>query len=139
MEITDERILKLFSEHDDVMIDFLGDDKWYYTRYSEKENIEKAWVVMLNNLPVGCIAYREKANGIGEVKRLYIKKEYRGKRISKGLLKTVESYAKEQGCHTLYLDTKITLEPAVSIYGSFGFQIVFQQGHYIQMEKKIQS
>lgn len=35
---TDKGVLKLFSEHDDFMIDFLGDDKWCYTRYSENEN-----------------------------------------------------------------------------------------------------
>ena len=74
---------------------------------------------------------------IGEVKRLFIKNEYRGKGISKELLKTAEHYAKEQGCTKLFLDTRITLEPAVSIYLSWGFNIVFQQGLYIQMEKKI--
>ena len=68
---------------------------------------------------------------------MYIKKEYRCKGISKELLKTVECYAKKQGCHTLFLDTRITLEPAISIYRSFGFNIVFQQGLYIQMEKNI--
>lgn len=137
VKITDESVLKLFSEHDDYMIDFLGDDKWCYTRYHENENIEKVWVVSSDNLPIGCIAYRKKADGIGEVKRLYIKAEYRGNGISKELLKTVESYAKEQGCHTLFLDTRITLEPAVSLYRAFGFNIVFQQGLYIQMEKEV--
>lgn len=139
MKITDENVRQLFSEYDDYMIDFLGDDKWCYTRYNESENIEKVWVVYFDNLPAGCIAYREKADGVGEVKRLYLKKEYRGKGMSKELLKTVEYYAKKQGCHTLFLDTRITLEPAVSLYRSFGFHIVFQQGLYIQMEKKIVS
>lgn len=137
MNICDENILKLFSEHDDYMIDFLGDDKWCYTRYNENENIENVWGVYIDNLPIGCIAYREKTDGIGEVKRLFIKNEYRGKGMSKHLLNTVECYAKEQGCHTLFLDTRITLEPAVSIYRAFGFNIVFQQGLYIQMEKKL--
>lgn len=137
MKTTDESVRKLFSEYDDYMLDFLGDDKWCYTRYSEKENVEKVWVVHSDNVPIGCIAYRTKADGIGEVKRLYIKKEYRGKGISKELLKTVECYAKEQGCRTLFLDTRITLEPAVFIYCTIGFNIVFQQGLYIQMEKDI--
>lgn len=138
MKVTDEYVLQLFSEHDDYMIDFLGDDKWCYTRYNENENIGKVWVAFSGDLPIGCIAYRKKENGIGEVKRLYIKEEHRGKGLSKDLLKTVECYAKEQSCHTLFLDTRITLEPAVSLYRSFGFDIVFQQGLYIQMEKKIQ-
>lgn len=90
-----------------------------------------------DNFPAGCIAYRKKSAKIGEVKRMYIKKEYRCKGISKKLLEIVECYAKEQGCHTLFLDTRITLEPAVSIYRSWGFNTVFQQGLYIQMEKNI--
>lgn len=138
MRVTDESVLKLFSEHDDFMIDFLGEDKMYYTRYNESENIEKVWVVFSDNLPIGCIAYRKKEEGTGEVKRLYIKKEYRGKGISKELLKTLECYVKEQGCHTLFLDTRVTLEPAVSLYRSHGFSIVYQQGLYIQMEKEFQ-
>ena len=138
MKTTDKCVLDLFSEHDDHMIEFLGDDKKYYTRYNENENIENVWVAYYDGLPIGCIAYREKSPGTGEVKRLFIRSEHRGKGISKELLKTVESYAKEQGCHTLFLDTRITLEPAVSIYRSFGFNIVFQQGYYVQMEKKLE-
>ena len=55
MKISDESVLKLFSEHDDYMIDFLGEDQVYYTRYNESEDIEKVWVVFSDNLPVGCI------------------------------------------------------------------------------------
>ena len=135
MEITDETVLSLFSAYDDDMVDFLGDDQWCYTRYNGEENIEKVWVMSSDSFPIGCTAYRKKAEGVGEVKRLYLKKAHRGKGLSKALLKRVEDYAKEQGCHTLFLDTRITLEPAVSLYRSFGFSIVFQQGLYIQMEK----
>lgn len=137
--ITDKSILQLFFEHDDHMIDFLGEDKWCYTRYSENENIESVWAAYSDSIPIGCVAYRKKSDGVGEVKRLFVRSEYRGNGISKKLLETVERYAKEQGCHTLFLDTRITLEPAVSIYRSFGFSIVFRQGLYIQMEKKLQA
>lgn len=69
------------------MIEFLDDDKWCYTRYSENENLEKVWVKSSENLPIGYIAYRNKTDGIGEIKRLYIKEDYRGNGISKELLK----------------------------------------------------
>lgn len=137
MEVTNEIVLRLFSEHDDYMIDFLGKDKWCYTRYSENENIEIVWVIYTGNLPIGCMSFRKKSDGIGELKRLYIQSDYRGNGISKKLLETAELYAKKQGCNTLFLDTRITLEPAVSIYQSFGFHIVYQQDLYIQMEKDI--
>lgn len=137
MEAADERILELFSEHDDYMIGFLGGDQVYYTRYSEKEMIEKVWAAFAGEHPIGCIAYRKKAEGTGEVKRLYIREEYRGRGISRQLLKTLEDHAREQGCRSLFFDTRITLEPAVSLYRSYGFDIVFQQGLYIQMEKVV--
>lgn len=137
MRITDTIVLELFSEHDDFMIEFLGKDNHYYTRYTENENIENVWVVYEENLPAGCVAYRTKADGIGEVKRLFIRNEYRGKGISKELLNLLEKHAREQGCTKLFLDTRITLEPAVSLYRSFGFDITFQQGLYVQMEKTL--
>lgn len=62
----------------------------------------------------------------------------RGGGICKALLGAVETCAREDGCRKLYLDTRITLEPAVSLYRAFGFQIIFQQGLYIQMEKRLQ-
>lgn len=134
---SDLQVLQLFSEHDDFMIDFLGDDKVYYTRYSDSENIENVWVVYDAALPVGCIAFRKKSDGVGEVKRLFIKSEYRGRGISKSLLSVLKDHAKTQGCHKLFLDTRITLEPAVSLYRSFGFDIVFRQGLYVQMEMQL--
>lgn len=137
MSVSDKRVLELFSEHDDYMIDFLGDDKDCYTRYSAAENIEKVWVAFEDNTPIGCVAYRTKNDDTGEVKRLFIRSGYRGKGISKALLSEVKSYAKVQGCTKLFLDTRITLEPAVSLYHSFGFEITFRQGLYIQMEMKI--
>ena len=137
MKITDTTVLELFSLHDDFMIEFLGEDSHYYTRYTENEKIENVWVVYVENLPAGCIAYRTKADGVGEVKRLFIRKEYRGKGISKELLNLLEKHAREQGCTKLFLDTRITLEPAVSLYRSFGFDITFQQGLYVQMEKEL--
>ena len=137
MHVNEECVQKLFAEHDDYMMNFLTEDKCYYTRYSEQENIEKVWLVSIDNHSAGCIAYRKKADGVAEVKRLFIRKEYCGQGIAKCLLKTVERFAIEQGYHTLFLDTRITLEPAVSIYQAFGFQIVFQQGLYIQMEKRL--
>ncbi|MCI7767970.1 MAG: GNAT family N-acetyltransferase [Oscillospiraceae bacterium] len=119
------------------MMDFLGDDKCCYTRYSENESLDNIWVIYSDGCPIGCAAFRKKGDGVGEVKRLYIINEFRGKGISKKLLVTVEGYAKEHGCNTFFPDTRITLEPAVSVYRSFGFNIVFQQGLYIQMEKEI--
>jgi len=130
-------VLQFFSDHDDYMIGFLGADSVYYTRYSAAENIHDVWVAYSDGTPVGCAAYREYSPGIGEVKRLFIESEYRGHGISKSLLATVEDHARRQGCQTLRCDTRVTLEPAVTLYRHFGFVEIFRDGLYVVMEKKL--
>ena len=136
-EAGDAEILRLFSEHDDFMIDFLGGDSVYYSRYSDKEKLEAVWAAVLNGQTVGCAAFRTKETAVGEVKRLFVRNEYRGKGAAKALMDAVEAHAREQGCEKLFLDTRITLEPAVTMYRKRGFEEVFRAGLYIQMEKKL--
>ena len=76
--ISDAAVRKLFSEHDDFMQDFLGEDRDCYTRYSPAENIEMVWVAYEGNVPTGCAAYRTRSDGVGEVKRLFVKKDIAG-------------------------------------------------------------
>ena len=135
--ILSPEVLQLFSEHDDFIISFLGNDSIYYTRYSANENILNVWVAYCDDVPVGCVAYRIKSSGIGEVKRMFIKSECRGRGISKSLLAAVEEHAKKRGDHTLYLDTKATLEPAFSLYRRYGFVETSRNGLYVELEKKI--
>lgn len=87
--------------------------------------------------PSGALPTGKKSAEAGEVKRLFIEREYRGRGFSKALLSAVEDHAKAQDCQRLFLDTRITLEPAVSLYRQAGFEITFQQGLYVQMEKRV--
>jgi len=136
-DISSPDVLHLFSKHDDFIVDFWGKDSIYYTRYSEKEKIDKVWVAYHNDVPVGCVVYRVKSQGVGEVKRMFISSEYRGNGLSKSFLSVVEEHAKQCGNHTLHLDTRVTLELAVTIYRKFGFTTTLSNGLYIEMEKKL--
>lgn len=137
LDVISEEVIQLFSEQDDFMIDFLGDDSVYYTRFSKNENINNVWVAYMDDLPIGCVAYRKKSTDVGEVKRMFIKEEYRGCGISKLLLTMVEQHAKQCGDHTLHLSTRFTLEPAITLYRHSGFSETFRNGLYVEMEKKL--
>ena len=139
-DVSAPEVLQLFSELDDFFLDFLGDDREYYHRYCrEGENICGVWVAYIDGVAwtAGCAAYREKPDGVGELKRMYVKKEYRGRGISKLLLAAVEDHAKRRGDRALCLSTRITLEPAVTLYRKHGFAETFRSGLYVEMEKNI--
>jgi GNAT superfamily N-acetyltransferase len=135
--IKSSEVMQLFSELDDFFINFLGNDSHFYSRYNSNENINEVWLAYDNDIPVGCIAYRVKSSGVGEVKRLFVKNEYRGKGISKLLITAVEKHSKNYGDHTLHLSTRITLEPAISLYRNSGYIETYQNGLYVELEKQL--
>jgi len=74
-----------------------------------------------NNL-AGCVGLRRFENKICEMKRLYLRDEFRGKGIGKALVDRIISISKEYGYERMRLDTIYTMKEAISIYKKIGFE-----------------
>jgi GNAT superfamily N-acetyltransferase len=81
------------------------------------------WLTRDGEAVVGCIALRglENLEKSGEVKRLYVKPEYRGQGIAERLLAALETYARESGYQAIYLDSKDDLKTAIRFYARHGY------------------
>lgn len=83
----------------------------------------RLYLVKEGNNYMGCIGLRKIADGICEMKRLYIKPEMRGFGIGKDLVDILISEAKHIGYTSMRLDTiKEKMPNAVEIYEKFGFK-----------------
>lgn len=82
------------------------------------------WVATVNSEPVGCVMIRPlpQVPGAAEVKRLYVRSQFRGMRIAHALMEAVEDHARHAGIHWLYLDTKDDLHAAIHFYLSTGYE-----------------
>lgn len=82
------------------------------------------WLAQHGAEIVGCIALRplKTREQAGEIKRLYVRPEFRGSGIAAALLTALEAYAAQYGYHRLYLDSKDDLKAAVHFYRSHGYE-----------------
>lgn len=70
----------------------------------------------------GCIALRPLEDDTGEVKRLFVRPEFRGTGIARKLVSELLKQAVERGYRRLRLDTLASMVPARRLYESFGFR-----------------
>ena len=102
---------------------FLGFDEELASlpgKYAQPEG--RLYLAKSNNIFAGCIGLRKIADGICEMKRLYVKPEARGLGIGKKLVELVISDAKNIGYKKMRLDTLAEkMKEAQKLYKSSGF------------------
>lgn len=70
---------------------------------------------------IGCVGIRRVENEIAELKRLYVRDNYRGYKVGVTLLENALKSAKNLGYKKIRLDVIPTLQIAKELYISFGF------------------
>jgi GNAT superfamily N-acetyltransferase len=79
------------------------------------------WVAWEGEEATGCVALQPLSDEVGEVKRMYVKPEHRGKGIARALAAVVIDEARARGYSRLRLGTLASMLPAQNLYLSLGF------------------
>lgn len=128
----EEIVRKLFLEYTKMLID---NDKTFgeylklqsYDRelnnLKEKYGLPfgRLYLAYIDNEVAGCIALKRIDKNNCEMKRLYVKEKYRGKKIASKLVDKIIEDAKFIGYKYMLLDTLPFLKSAINLYKQKGF------------------
>ena len=121
-----EEIRKLFREYEN----WLDIDLCFQDFERELANLPGKYakpdgrllLISVKNQSAGCVALRKIAEGFCEMKRLYLREEFRGSGLGKILIKKLIEEAQIIGYEKMRLDTLPDKMPqAVKLYKSYGF------------------
>ena len=128
-----EEIRQLFTEYTAILV--AGDPA--FAHYLELQNYDREiehleekygepggrlYLAEWDGETAGCVALHRLNKSLAELKRLYVRPQYRGHGIGRALTERILREAKTAGYQTLQLDTQPFLPEAIRLYRRLGFE-----------------
>lgn len=88
------------------------------------------FIIRADGFPVGCGGVKLFGSDYGEIKRMYVRPQFRGLGFAKLMLDHLADYARNRGVATLRLETGISQLEAIGLYERAGFQSIPPFGEY---------
>lgn len=115
----------------------LNEDQGLYDQYNKVPGIKTAVIVYVDGKPAAIGCFKEVANDTVEIKRMFTEKTFRGKGLSRIVLRELEKWAIEEGFAVAVLETSIHFTIARKLYDTAGYSIIPNYGQYIGLEESI--
>ena len=142
-----EKLIKTNSENPDF-IDLVklldkelqkrdGDEHSFYAQYNKIDKIKNVVVAYYNDVAVGCGAIKEHTNDTMEVKRMFVKDEYRSKGIATKVLIELENWTKELGFSKCILETGLKQPEAIRLYKKNNYKVIPNYGQYAGVDNSV--
>jgi ribosomal protein S18 acetylase RimI-like enzyme len=88
------------------------------------------FVTRYDDLPAGCGGVQLFGHQYAEVKRMYVRSQFRGLGLGKQMLNHLAEYSRQHGVEVLRLETGIHQREAIGLYESWGFLRIPPFGAY---------
>ena len=107
-----------------------GADHPFYAQFNKLDAIRHVVVAYMDNVAVGCGAFRQYSVETVEIKRMFVRPVFRGQGIALLVLSNLESWASEQDYTQCVLETGYNQPEAIALYNKAGYHQIPNYGPY---------
>ncbi|MBL0019320.1 MAG: GNAT family N-acetyltransferase [Bacteroidetes bacterium] len=140
-------LLRTDSQHPDyqVLIPLLdaelahrdGSEHAFYAQFNKSDHIQHVVVGYFEGKAVACGALKQCTPTQMEVKRMFVRPEFRGHRYAGDVLQELERWAIELGFQQCILETGVKQPEAIALYQRNGYQRIPNYGQYAGVENSV--
>jgi GNAT superfamily N-acetyltransferase len=132
-----EGFKELIGQLDKELWSIYNDQQAIYSQYNGIENNQNVIVAYKDTMAIGCGCFKHFDEETVEIKRMYVKPEYRGQKIATSILQALEKWASELLISETILETGNKQKEAIHLYGKSGYIVVENYGPYANMPDSI--
>jgi GNAT superfamily N-acetyltransferase len=114
-----------------------GDEHSFYAQFNKIENIRNVIVCYIDDKPIGGGAFKQYDQNKAEIKRMFVRSEYRGHGIGLKILKELELWALELNFSECILESGKKQPEAIRLYQKAGYTIIKNYGQYENVENSV--
>jgi GNAT superfamily N-acetyltransferase len=114
-----------------------GDEHSFYAQFNKVDKIRHVVLAYENDEAVACGAIKEYAECVAEIKRMFVRAEWRGRGIAKSILSELETWASELGFSECILETGWNQPEAIGLYQKCGYETIPNYGQYSGVENSV--
>jgi GNAT superfamily N-acetyltransferase len=107
-----------------------GKEHSFYAQYNKIDKLKNVVVAYDAEIVVGCGAIKEYEISTIEIKRMFVKVEYRSKGIATKILIELELWAGELGYNKCILETGFKQPEAIRLYTKNNYKVIPNYGQY---------
>ena len=114
-----------------------GEEHAFYDQFNKIENINNVIVAYAGQQPVAAGAFKKFSPGTVEIKRMFVKPDFRGRGIASQILQQLENWAAEFGYSYCILETGKKQPEAIALYKKSGYKVIPNYGQYKNVSNSV--
>lgn len=114
-----------------------GEDHYFFAQFNKLAGLLGVIIAYDSERAIGCGAFKAHTDDTAEIKRMFVRPEFRGRRIGADILTELESWAADSGFAACVLETGFKQPEAIALYRRSGYEVIPNYGQYADVGSSV--